>query len=219
MKIPRKPLALLSLFILLVVGCAGQNEAKNFLPLTPGNLWTYDVNIQGERTDMQVEVGQPREVEGKNAIPLSYSYNRLALPTQVEYYVIEDNAIVFPRIDNVQGQYLKKPFQVFLKFPLKPGAKWEWTGNLVTMGDDDKKTRARVRVEVNEAEKVVTHVATYQKAVKISFNSVFDANGTDFAIKEDRWYVKGVGMVKEVLYDETGEEIMVAILKKLEKKD
>lgn len=217
MRTARKSGILLSIFLLLAVGCAAGNEAKAFLPLTPGNIWTYDVDIQGEKVEMHVEAGQPKNVEGKNTIPLSYSYSSLALPTQIEYYSTRENAIVFPRIDNVQGQYLKKPILVFLKFPLKKGAKWEWSGKLVPMGSNKTVVQAKVVTQVKNIESVLTPAGNYKKAFKISFVSSFNSQGNNFVIKEERWYVKEVGMVKEVLYDDQGEEVLVALLKKFRK--
>jgi hypothetical protein len=208
---------LFALVLLAASGCAGRDDAKSFLPLEPGNKWTYAVNIEGKDVELFVEVGQPREVEGKTAFPLSYSYSNLGLPTQIEYYVVQEDAIIFPRIDNVQGQYLKKPFQVFLKFPLKEGSKWEWSGNLVPEAAGEETTKASVNAEVREVETVVTPIKTYKKALRISFESSFDTAEADFVVREDRWYVKGVGMVKEVLYDDAGEELLSAVLKNFKK--
>jgi len=210
----------LTCFIIAVssLGCAARKEAKNFLPLSPGNTWSYNVDIQGESVQMQVEVGEPKDVEGNNAFPLSYSYNQLALPTQVEYFVIEEDAILFPRIDNVQGQYLKKPFQTFLKFPLKKGEKWEWSGKLVPVGVKTGEIDGKVTVLVKNIEGISVPAGTYEKAVRVSFTSTFETEGTSFKILEDRWYVKGTGMVKEVLYDDQGKQVLVAVLKEFKKK-
>lgn len=203
----------------MAVGCGNQNEAKAFLPLNPGVTWHYDVDIQGQKLEMQVQVGETKEVEGKIAYPVSYSYSELALPTQIEYYVLQEKAILFPRVDNVQGQFLKKPFQTFFKFPLKEGSKWEWSGKLIPVGENKEAvTLGTVKTTVEDEETVSTPAGTYKKALRISFVSVNEAaDGTKFEIKEDRWYVKKIGMVKEVLYDERGNQVLVAVLRKFEK--
>lgn len=218
MIILKKKLFMVCLFFALIAGCAQRQEARTFLPLNPGNTWQYTVNVDGEKQRMQVEVGESREVEGYNAFSLSYSYQQLALPTQVEYYVPQENAVLFPRLDNVQGQYLKKPFQILLKFPLKKGEKWEWDGKLVPVGSKTPAVDARIQTEVTRVETVTVPAGTYKNAVRVSFSSVFNTGDTGFEVKEDRWYVKGIGMVKEVLYDEKGEEILVAVLNSFKKK-
>ena len=211
--------AILGLFFLGLIstGCAERNDAKRFLLLNPGVTWYYDVDIQGVKQEMQVQVGEAKQIAGKNAYPLSYSYHELALPTQIEYYVVQDKAVLIPRLDNVQGQFLKKPQQTFLRFPLKKGDRWEWSGKLIPVGENDAVASGSVKATVEDEETVVTPAGTYQKAVRISFVSENEADGAKFEIKEERWYVNKVGMVKEVLYDEIGNEILTAVLKKVEK--
>ncbi|WP_148137660.1 hypothetical protein [Candidatus Formimonas warabiya] len=217
MKTSYKLFMIISCLFLFSAGCAARNEAKNFLPLNPGVTWYYDVDIQGEKVEMQVQVGEQKEVEGKLAYPLSYSYHQQALPTQIEYYAVEDKTIMFPRIDNVQGQFAKKPSQVFLKFPLKKGDKWEWSGKLLPLGKKEAVATGTVQAVVQEAETVSTPAQTYKNALRISFTSVFTTQGTNFGIKEDRWYVNKIGMVKEVVYDEKGEQVLIAVLHKIKK--
>jgi len=205
------------LCFLLLTGCGDRNNAKNFLLLHPGVTWYYDVDIQGMKQEMQVQVGEIVKIDGADAYPLSYSYHELALPTQIEYYVVREQAVLFPRLDNVQGQFLKKPQQTFLKFPLKKGDKWEWSGKLIPVGERKEAASGTVKVAVEDEETVSTPAGTYKNAVRVSFVSVNQTNGTKFEIKEERWYVNKVGMVKEVLYDERGNEVLTAVLKKVEK--
>lgn len=205
-------------FLGLITGCGDRGGAKEFLQLTPGVTWYYEVNIQGDKTEMQVQVGEPKKVEGKTAYPLSYSYNQLSLPTQIEYYVPSEKALLFPRLDNVQGQFLKKPYQTFLKFPLKEGDKWEWSGKLVPIGKQEEVSTGTVKTQVKDKETISTPAGTYKNAVRISLDTINESQGTRFQIKEDRWYVNKVGMVKEVVYDEEGNEVLTAVLKKIKKK-
>lgn len=204
-------------FFGLLTGCGDRGGAKEFLQITPGVTWYYEVNIQGAKSEMQVQVGEPKTVEGETAFPLSYSYNQLALPTQIEYYVPSEKALLFPRLDNVQGQFLKKPYQTFLKFPLKEGDKWEWSGKLVPIGEKEAVSSSTVKTVVEDKETINTPAGTYKNAVRISLDTINESQGTKFQLKEDRWYVNKVGMVKEVLYDEKGNEVLSAVLKKIEK--
>ncbi|HHT62849.1 MAG: hypothetical protein ACOX4H_12105 [Bacillota bacterium] len=217
MKIMFKAAVFLIFLSIALVGCGAEDDARGFLLLNPGVTWYYDVDIQGEKLEMQVQVGETKNIAGKTAYPLSYSYNELALPTQIEYYAVQDKAVLFPRLDNVQGQFLKKPEQTFLKFPLKEGDKWEWSGRLIPVGEKEAVASGKVQAVVESKETVNTPAGTYKDAVRISFVSVNESGDTRFDIKEKRWYVKGVGMVKEVLYDEKGNEVLTAVLKKLEK--
>ncbi|MGI6711678.1 MAG: hypothetical protein ACOX4L_02935 [Bacillota bacterium] len=214
MKIHIKYAAMLGLFFILTTGCAVRKQAQDFFPLKPGNVWQYDVDVQGENIQMMVEVGEPQIVEGDHVFPFSYSYHELALPTQVEYYKVEDNAVLFPRIDNIQGQFLKKPIQEFLQFPLSKGKKWGWSGKLVPVGINKESISGDIVTVVKDIETVTTPAGTYKNAYRISINSKFQTQGSSFSIKEDRWYVKGVGMVKEVLYDDRKGEVLTAVLKK-----
>lgn len=218
MKTPLRMIAFGLVFGLIFVwGCAAKKPLGNYLPLSPGRVWTYTVNIRGAGSEMIVEAGEPQSVEGNSVIPLSYAYANTALPTQIEYYRIQEDAILLPRIDNVQGQYLKKPFQVFIKLPLKAGAKWEWNGRLVPIGAGLSSTREKVLTRVTGEEKVITPAGTYEKAMGITFRTVYETGETSFTLRDDRWYVRGVGMVKEVLYDEQDREVMTAVLKKIKK--
>jgi hypothetical protein len=217
MKTLFKVLAILTFLGLILSGCGDRENHKEFLLLSPGVTWFYDVDIQGQKSEMQVQVGEIKNIAGENAYPLSYSYNELALPTQIEYYVPKEKAVLFTRLDNVQGQYLKKPQQTFLKFPLKKGDKWEWTGSLVPVGENGALASGTVKAAVEDEETITTPAGTYKKAMRISFVSVNESEGTKFEIQEKRWYVNKVGMVKEVLYDEEGNEVLTAVLKKLEK--
>jgi len=206
-----------AIFSLILTGCGNRDDVKDFLAIKPGVIWYYEVDIQGDKSEMQIQVGEPEKIEGKTAYPLSYSYNQLALPTQIEYYVTQDKSVLFPRLDNVQGQYLKKPVQTFLKFPLKKGDKWEWSGKLVPVGEKEAVVNGTLKTVVEEEETVNTPAGTYKKAVRISLVSVHESQGTKFELKEERWYVNKIGMVKEVLYDEKGDPVLTAVLKKIEK--
>ncbi|MEL7568312.1 MAG: hypothetical protein AAGU27_26030 [Dehalobacterium sp.] len=201
----------------MFTGCGDRDDVKDFLAIKPGVIWYYEVDIQGAKSEMQIQVGEPKEIEGKTAYPLSYSYNQLALPTQIEYYVTQDKSVLFPRIDNVQGQFLKKPAQTFLKFPLKKGDEWEWSGKLVPVGEKEAVVSGSVKTVVEDEETITTPATTYKKAVRISLVSVHESQGTEFELKEERWYVNKIGMVKEVLYDEKGNPVLTAALKKIEK--
>lgn len=207
----------LAFLSVMLTGCGDRGEAKGFLAINPGVTWYYEVDIQGDKTEMQVQVGEPKTIEGKTAYPLSYSYNQLALPTQIEYYVTQDKAVLFPRLDNVQGQFLKKPQQTFLKFPLKKGDEWEWSGKLIPVGEKEAVASGTVKTVVEDEETVTTPAGTYKKAVRITLVSVHESQGTKFELKEDRWYVNKIGMVKEVLYDEEGNQVLIAVLEKIEK--
>ncbi len=202
---------------LLFAGCAGREDARSFIPLKPGVIWYYDVNIQGETVQMQAQVGEPQKIEGNNAYPVTYSSNEKALPTLIEYYVIEDQKILFPRLDNVQGQFVKTPIQTYLKFPLKKGANWKWSGKLLPVGEKEAVARETVETVVVDHETVTTPLRKFKNAVRISFLLNFHTEDKELKIKGDRWYVKKFGMVKEVLYDEKGNQVLVAVLKKLDK--
>ena len=90
-------------------------------------------------------------------------------------------------------------------------------GRLIPVGEKEAVASGKVQAVVESKETVNTPAGTYKDAVRISFVSVNESGDTRFDIKEKRWYVKGVGMVKEVLYDEKGNEVLTAVLKKLEK--
>jgi hypothetical protein len=81
MKIMFKAAVFLIFLSIALVGCGAEDDARGFLLLNPGVTWYYDVDIQGEKLEMQVQVGETKNIAGKTAYPYALVSFIFYLPT------------------------------------------------------------------------------------------------------------------------------------------
>ena len=105
MKIMFKAAVFLIFLSIALVGCGAEDDARGFLLLNPGVTWYYDVDIQGEKLEMQVQVGN-KNIAGKTAYPCLILIMNWLCP-QIEYYAVQDKAVLFQGLIMYKASFKK----------------------------------------------------------------------------------------------------------------
>jgi hypothetical protein len=176
-------------------------QDKDWFPVQKGTAWTYvegtaEVRVVSRGT---VKVGDIECWKLENEIGQSDS--------RTEYYAIDDKGVSLHRIEMWQQEQLfesvPEPAIPRLKFGLKKGETWEWKGTSAGRGEKAKYTiEGEAEIEVAAGKyacvKVLTEAETDQGKYTV-----------------ERWYAKGVGVVKQVI--KMGDREVKRELKKYEK--
>ncbi len=166
-----------------------------YYPLEKGNMWVYGVKA-GSNTNLNkyfIIVSGKENVNGTECFVCeggiykkSEDKRKIA---QWEYYTISDEGLFA-----VKRAYRNKtlftnfnPPEPMLKFPLEKGKKWEWQGQIF------KNTSGKFSFEVIGEEEVITPAGTF-KAIRVDMKGTASDGSS---VESSKWYVEGVGVVKE----------------------
>jgi len=175
-------------------------QDKEHFPLEKGMRWTYAVG--DAETEMTIKgkakVGEIECVKVETASGAASS---------TEFFSVDDKGVMLRKIESWQNETLgerePEPAIPRLKFGTKKGESWEWKGAVAGQAQSAK--------YVNEGEEEIEVPAGKYTCLRI--RTVAEAAGGKYTI--DRWFAKGVGMVKTVV--KMGEREQKTELKKFEK--
>lgn len=182
------------LFLLLglLLACSLAAETDYF-PVRSGLSWVYQ--FKGRQSfDYTVEVVKN---EGNRALV------RTTMPQVLtqEWYEVDAGGIVLTGMEDPDGeQALYQPARPYLRFPMKPGTSWAWTGRLGRSSEITDSNRilasAQVKVPAGTFTCLVVETITTQ------------SGGT---LNQTSYYAPGVGLVKYVSESPAGN--WVSLLK------
>lgn len=158
-------------------------KQPDYFPLSQGSEWTYAFG----KDEVTFKVTGEETVDGKKCA--IYEAVIKNIPSQKEYYYKTDKEVTSIMRSYANGQVKVKlePPETIMKFPLKVGESWTWTGQ---MGNVEKVT---FTFKVAKKEKITVPAGTFN-AIKL------DIEGTTpqgKSINTERWYAPDVGMIKD----------------------
>ncbi|MFP4498692.1 MAG: hypothetical protein ACLFQV_10810 [Vulcanimicrobiota bacterium] len=188
---------------------------KEYFPLEMGDQWTYNSTIGGTtEMEMVFKVTGTEEINGVETKILEAFVEDNSI--QKEYYELSDKGLIaHKRYMSAAGQELVlNPPEMMLKFPLKVGDSWTWSGDI------DGQPAGNYTFTVEAEEEVTVPAGTFMAyKVKLVGKAASEETeeteatetteeGTE-AVEEEtteeeevmvestRWFVKDIGMVKE----------------------
>jgi hypothetical protein len=188
--------------ILIVVFATTIGRAETFLPTAPGTVWKYQMTQEfgaGVRiTDPSIKP----DADGTVRLPVALTVTGMEKIDNVEAYKLEwrrqgkVQTIQFLQVNeqgmfelargDESGERIKlDPPQKILSFPLKVGEKWEYRGG----GGGEK---------VEESYEIVSQESVEVPAGKFEAYHLRVIGTQPFDSVVDRWYVPGLGEIKDV---------------------
>jgi len=168
-------LAVCCVAVLAYTACGAAQTATEFFPLAVGNWWAYT----GEGVEFRMTVQDV--VEGQFLIVSEVN----GFPVQREYYAPEGEDVIALRREIPAGSFDLDPPQVFLRAPMAPGNRWSWEGSVAGQ-------RMRMTFTIMEPETVETPAGTFE-----ALPLVVTGSSDGEVLRLVRWFVAGVGMVRE----------------------
>lgn len=185
-------------FLLLSVQ---QAFAEDLLPTAPGTSWEYEmiqeagkgVSFSGLKPDadgkvrlpVTYRIGDEQTIDGKAV--RKFEMHRAGVVTNTDLLAVDAEGITcYARISEEGARITLEPPQKMLTMPLKTGTKWEYEGKIA--GEEVRQKYSIV------AEEEVEVPAGRFRAFKVRTEQTEGGPG----ITVDRWFVPGVGFVKDV---------------------
>lgn len=172
-------------------GPAAAASALEWWPMAEGNYWRYE----GFGVDIMLTVTELAPGEWRVD---TFTNNFV---TQREYYRLLDGDLVVTHREQPAGTVVFDPPQVVIRPPLVPGQTWTWSGALDGQA---------VAIEwiVMDPETVETPAGTFE-AVPVGL-IIRSGGETGYLM---RWFVQGVGLVREQLgLDLGGTPVLIDLL-------
>lgn len=151
------------------------NMPADYWPFADGNRWRF-IGNGIEMAFVVIELG-----------PGEYRVDAIAndFVIQREYYTVRDGNIYATRREQPGGGFTFTPPQLFLEGPFVPGHSWVWEGELA--GEKAKTTSV-----VLEPETINTPLGVFE-AVPVHLTVETETE----SLTNERWFVHGVGIVRE----------------------
>lgn len=178
---------LLSILALLVAPASLAQPTHDYLPLVPGEGWVY-VNTEDDRgVEYALYVSEKRTLEGTTCFAVQHSQTDAldGEPHTEDLWCLDPDGVTWASHTSLVGEYtMDSASHTLLSADLSPGIAWAGK-EYPALGLND----TVVTVEGTEA--VTTPAGTFE-AIKVAIK----IRGGRPALVE-RWYARGVGMVRE----------------------
>lgn len=185
----KKLLIFLSIIFLAFFAAFAQDTSQNsYFPLVKGNFWIYKLSTLSQ---IRYEATGTEDIDGKTYLVLSSHPSQDYENIQKEYYFTDKDGIYYfgKKLKNLNAIYtpLLKEIPVNFENPQS----WEWKGTVSGI-------KTKITVKTAGPEKY-TFAGRDFKSFKV-IQSVIEETQKDPAKKIviTKWYVKGIGKVKEV---------------------
>jgi len=170
------------------------------MPTAPGTSWRYNMteeigkglNVPNVKADADGKIRLPvlyrlegtEDVDGKDL--LKFEMHRAGTITNTDLLTVDEHGITCWARVNLDGQFVKfSPPQRIIAAPLKKGAAWNFEGQAGEL-------KVQQHYEVLGEEKIDVPAGKFQ-----AFR-IHGEQKTPNRMTIDRWFVPGVGMVKDV---------------------
>jgi len=199
--------------LLLVLAFVSQTYAKDYLPLAPGAIYTYQANrddLVGDYSayTQREEVLKPRLLNGREVIPVLLNKDSFT-------YFLKDSA----GIARYAIQFVNDPEPTILekliydlKYPLDPGNSWD-TKTVTFLLFEEYGVDCTATIETLD-DVVKVPGGTFQNCLRIRvFGERFlgessepSSSGTKVSIDHYYWYAPDVGVVKRTYEQKMGNK-------------
>ena len=186
----------------MVVCCLGLSSilAVPIIPTAPGTSWRYNMteeigkglNVSNVKADPDGKIRLPvvyrlegtENIDGKDL--LKFEMHRSGMITNTELLSVDEHGITCWARVNLDGELVKfSPPQMMIATPLKKGAAWNFDGQAGEL-------KVQQHYDVVGEEKIDVPAGKFQ-AFRIHGEQTMPDRTTI-----DRWFVPGVGIVKDV---------------------
>ncbi len=152
-----------------------------YFPMTPGTVWTYMTNTNGE---VRAQIGATMQLGNAECRIIEMIVNGAI--TQRECYRVTADGVYAYQRSYAAGTLVLEPPQRMLAAPVTVGKTWQWVGRV---GEHD------VVMDYTWARRETTAVPAGRFS---TMQLYFEGNiAPQVRIQSWRWFAPGVGMVKE----------------------
>ena len=179
------------------VACA---SATQLLPTAQGTSWQYETTLEAGdgvsfshlKTDEKGKVRLPsiyridgmQNIDGKNL--LKFAMHRAGVVSNIDLLTVDENGITCAARVGEDGKFAKlDPPQKVLVAPVRTGSKWTYDGKV---GD----------LQVHQIYEILDEENVDVPAGKFRACRIHCQQTAPMSITLDRWFVSGVGFVKDV---------------------
>ena len=168
----------------------------------PGSDENVKVDPDGKvRLPVSVVVAGSEKIDGVDTT--KYELIRQGTVQLTEFFKVEDKGVTaIARIPVGEGTYKLLPPQQLLKFPLREGDKWEYSGKV--RQDDGEELATRQTFEIVGREGIQLPSGKFD-----SYHLRMTVLSPEPKIIEDRWFVPNIGFVKIVTEFERPDGAMI----------
>lgn len=222
--LPRSVPAALGVGVLLLSGCGGDRTpasgaaARDYFPLVEGARWVYELRSAAGRLEVEVVARGPMPLAGREGpVFVMDETNRgpslgFVETAPVGYLVEKGYLARLPSLDYKPDgtlQLLGKLDEAswFLPLSPEPGARWNQTSRLFTTPEGGG-AQLGWSGEIRAPTQVTVPAGTFSDAlaVHIEYRDPSDAGPGPNVVYDD-YYVRGVGLIRSVTTDPSGEDV------------
>lgn len=185
--------------LLGIVVCASAQEEeyslKDYMPQTVGSKWVMKTTSQKEVQTVTIEMGKPRDIAGRLAMPLLTKNADGVLQRGSLETVTDTKLTLFGILRLPHGQQnadlVMTPFTPPVVFPgrMKVGQHAETTTIVNLRGRDNEIT---MKLDLVAVETVTVPKGTFDDCLKLVYTTAFGQG----QVKRTVWYARGVGAVR-----------------------
>ncbi len=217
----RKNLGLIKFMMFIIVvllilaffmrnGCNSEEkqvELKEMWPLKEGNTWNYSVK-GGEEEKLEIEVmAEKQDQEHGDCYQVEFDFGT---HQTYEYYSYDDTGIYWFQLDNPWGSYDRVPPEYLIKAPPTENKSWQWQGELDTITGSDLDFKGEGDISQRGFMELELPTGSYE-ALKVEKEMELKMTGEKVDLRDIRYYVPGVGLVKQEVYENGYEQLNVII--------
>lgn len=200
--------ALLTLF--LAAGCnitEEDIEIKEMWPLEKENSWNYQME-GGEEEHLTIEVtGVEQDQELGEYYQVEFDFGT---HQTYEYYLYDDEGLLWFQMDNPWGSYKRVPPEHLIKKPPNETKTWHWQGELETITGSDLYYKGEGQIKQKGFMELDLPTGSYN-ALKIEKIMDLEMAGEKIGLKDIRYYVPGIGLVKQEVHENGHEQLNILI--------
>lgn len=191
-----RPFSVAMLLCAFSTATSQEKKPLNYYPLKTGHTWHYRVDINGKMAMAASTVAAIEKIDGRDLARLEGTMDGKIIAT--EHLATTPRGIFRHQYNGIPTD---PPF-LLLRYPLKPGDKWEGTARL---------GKGRIEYTAVTKEEMVETPAGKYSAVRVDFDLTEAGN----RVATSYWFAPEVGMVKQTI-DAAGVTVTL-ILDRFEK--
>jgi hypothetical protein len=174
-------------------------KAPNYYPLQVGNQWDFRVEVMGNSASAVSKIAKIEKIDDVLLARLEATVNGKIVATE---HLRQTDQGIFRHRNN--GQEISPPI-CLLKYPVKPGDKWDGD---ITVGTEKGKYFCEA------AEEQVGVPAGKFKATRVKIRLETEQNGVKNTVNTTYWFVLDIGFVRQTV--DAGNLNIVMELEKFE---
>jgi hypothetical protein len=194
--------------VMIICSC-GRKKADDYFPLSVGNSWIYEAEIEGTDSlrTWKRKIERKEKIGAQEYAVLESLAEGSDESLVKEYCTKTPEGVIVAKRSYPDGEVSYDPPGLDMKLPPQVGQQWEWKGTI-------KGKKAEYSFAVEKKEKIKAGEQEYD-CFKIVIKG---SDETGERLEVSRWFASGIGMVKEEssLFRGTKEMKMNTLLKSYE---